>query len=125
MFYAGRSVTQVIGHVLVGSVFLSQALGTLPRRRFAGHSKKLAQKGFPFPNVVLSCALAMMLVGGIMVIADIYSEIGALLLIIFTLIATYLYQNFLTVADPEERRKRRGVFFNNLAILGGLFLLLS
>lgn len=124
MLYVGRSVTQVIGHILVGSVFLSQALGTLPRRRFAGHSKKLQQRGLPVPNFVLGCALTMMLAGGVMVVVDVYSDVGAILLIVFTLIATYLYQNFLSVEDVEERRKRRGAFFNNLAILGGLFLVI-
>jgi hypothetical protein len=42
---------------------------------------------------VLACALAMMLAGGVMVALDVYARIGALMLIIFTLIATYLYQS--------------------------------
>jgi uncharacterized membrane protein YphA (DoxX/SURF4 family) len=89
------------------------------------HSKKLAAKSFPFPDVMLACGLAMMLAGGMMVILDIYSQIGAWMLIAFTVFVTFLHQSFWTFKDPDRRREKRGTFFNNLAILGGLFLLVG
>ena len=123
MLHATNSILTIFGHVLVGSVFISQAVGTLPPARFANHSNKLRDKGFPLPNIVLACGLAIMLVGGAMVILDVYARIGALMLIGFTVIATILYQNFWSISDPARRREKRGTFFNNLAILGGLFLI--
>jgi putative oxidoreductase len=125
MFHADHSLLQAVGYALVGSVFISQALGTLPRVRFANHAKKLGEKGFPLPNLILACALAMMLSGGAMVIADVYPRIGAGMLIVFTVIATLLYQNFWSIEDPVRRREKRGTFFNNLAILGGLLIIAS
>ena len=123
MFHADHSILQGVGYALVGSVFISQALGTLPRDRFANHAKKLREKGFPLPNLVLACALGMMLSGGAMVIADFHSRVGAGMLIVFTIIATLLYQSFWTIEDPVRRREKRGTFFNNLAILGGLLII--
>ena len=125
MLHADHSIVQATGYVLVGSVFISQALGTLPRARFGNHAKKLREKGFPLPNLVLACALAMMLSGGAMVIADIYPRVGAGMLIVFTVIATLLYQNFWSIEDSVRRREKRGTFFNNLAILGGLLIIVS
>jgi putative oxidoreductase len=125
VFHTSHSVLTILGHVLLGSVFISQAVGTLAPARFANHANKLKDKGFPLPNIVLACALAIMLVGGAMVILDIYAQIGAVMLIGFTVIATILYQNFWTITDPARRREKRGTFFNNLAILGGLFLLVG
>jgi putative oxidoreductase len=125
MFHADHSILQALGYVLVGSVFISQAVGTLPRARFANHANKLREKGFPLANLVLACALGMMLAGGAMVILDIYPRIGGWMLIVFTVIATLLYQNFWSIEDPVRRREKRGTFFNNLAILGGLFIIVS
>lgn len=126
MFHAGQSLLEIAGHVLVGSVFISQGLATvLSRPRFQMHSKKLADKGFPCSGLMLACGLAMMLAGGLMVIFGAYSRIGAWMLIVFTVLATFLYQSFWTFKDPERRREKRGAFFNNLAILGGLFLLVG
>lgn len=125
MFHADHSIVLALGHVLLGSVFISQAVGTLPKARFANHADKLRQKGFPLANVVLACALAMMLTGGAMVILDVYPRVGGWMLIVFTIIATVLYQNFWSIKDPARRREKRGTFFNNLAILGGLLILVS
>jgi putative oxidoreductase len=126
MFHVGHSALEIAGHVLVGSVFIVQGLGTvLSRERFQMHSKKLADKGFPFSDFMLACGLGIMLAGGLMVIFDIYSQIGAWMLIVFTVFVTLLYQSFWTFKGPERRREKRGTFFNNLAILGGLFLLVG
>ena len=125
MFHASHSALEIAGHVLVGAVFISQCLATLPRDRFQFHVNKLRGKHFPLPALVLVCGLAMMLAGGVMVIFDLYSQIGAWMLIFFTIFVTFLYQSFWTFKDPDRRREKRGTFFNNLAILGGLFLVLG
>jgi uncharacterized membrane protein YphA (DoxX/SURF4 family) len=126
MFHAGHSALQIAGHVLLGAVFISQALGTvLSRERFQMHVKKLQDKGFPLSQIMLACGLAIMLAGGTMVILDVYSRIGAWMLIGFTIFVTFLYQSFWTFKDPDRRREKRGTFFNNLAILGGLLLLVG
>jgi putative oxidoreductase len=125
MFHATHSVLAILGHVLVGAVFIVQAVGTLPRARFANHANKLRDKGFPVPSITLAIALGMMLIGGVMVILGVYPKIGGWALIIFTVIATLLYQNFWSIEDPVRRKEKRGPFFNNLAILGGLLLVVS
>lgn len=125
MFHATHSIFTILGHIFVGSVFIVQAVGTLPKLRFENHANKLREKGFPLHNLVLASALAMMLAGGAMVMLDVYAVIGAWMLIAFTVIATLLYQSFWTIADPARRREKRGTFFNNLAILGGLLLIVG
>jgi putative oxidoreductase len=125
MLHETHTLLQVAGYVLVGSVFLSQGLGALPRERFAFHSGRLRDRGIPMPNFVLACGLAMMLGGGLMVILDIYAGIGGWLLLIFSIVATALFQNFWTIKDTAARRGKRGAFFNNMAIIGGIFLIIS
>ena len=71
MFHASHSIFTILGYVFVGSVFIVQAVGTLPKTRFENHANKLRDKGFPLHNLVLACALAIMLAGGAMVILDV------------------------------------------------------
>ena len=125
MFHASHSVLQLAGYVLVGAVFISQGLGALPRERFQANVKRLGDKHIPAPAAVLICGLALMLCGGVMVVLDFYAKIGAWMLIFFTVFVTFLYQSFWTFKDPIRRREKRGTFFNNLAILGGLLLIVS
>ena len=125
MFHADHSLIETVGYALVGAVFISQSVGTLSRDRFNFHAKKLRDKGSPVPELVLGCGLAMMLTGGFMVIFDVYPRIGASMLLFFSVVATLLYQSFWTFTDPARRREKRSSFFNNLAIIGGLLLILS
>jgi putative oxidoreductase len=125
MLHAAHTLLEVAGHILIGSVFLSQGLGALPRERFKFHSGRLRDCGIPAPDFVLACGLAMMLGGGLMVMLDIYAGIGAWLLLIFSIVATVLFQNFWVIEDHVARGGKRGSFFNNLAIIGGILLIIS
>jgi putative oxidoreductase len=125
MFHAHHAPLQIAGQVLIGSLFVTQGLGALPRARFKFHSGRLGERRIPAPDFVLICGLAMMLAGGVMVMADIYSEVGAALLLVFGIVATVLFHNFWAVQDSAERRHKRAIFFNNLAVIGGLLLVLA
>lgn len=125
MLHTDHTLIKVAGDVLVGLVFLTQALGALPKSRFEFHSGRLRDRNIPAPSFVLICGLAMMFAGSAMVMLDVYPGIGAVLLIVFTVIATVLFQNFWTISDAVKRREKRGAFFNNLAILGGVLLVLA
>jgi uncharacterized membrane protein YphA (DoxX/SURF4 family) len=65
----------------------------------------------------------MMLVGGTLVLLDIYTVIGACILIAFTTLANVLYHDFWNHKDdPVERNRALYVFCNNTAVMGGLVL---
>jgi putative oxidoreductase len=125
VLHADHSPLAIAGHVFIALLFIIQGLGALPRERFAFHTKRLRERLIPGPAFVLICGLAMMLAGGLMVMLDIYAQVGARMLIVFTVVATLLFQNFWTISDPVRRREKRGTFFNNLAVLGGLLLLVA
>jgi uncharacterized membrane protein YphA (DoxX/SURF4 family) len=59
------------------------------------------------------------------VLADWHAEIGAWLLIVFTVAANALFHRYWTVQDPGRRNVTRLLLLNGIAILGGLLLLLE
>lgn len=121
MFHANHSALQILGHVMIAFLFLFRCFTAMPR--FAEHRDRLAKKNVPFPDISLAIGLGMMLVGGLSVLLDVYTTVGACLLIIFTMLANLLYHDFWNHKDSwAERNRSLYVFCNNTAVMGGLVL---
>ena len=91
--------------------------------RFDDHAGRLAKKGVPLPKISLAIGFAMMLVGGVSILVDFYSVIGACILFGFTMLANVLYHDFWNQKDNwAERNRALYVFCNNTAVMGGLIL---
>ncbi|MDC0033524.1 DoxX family protein [Alphaproteobacteria bacterium] len=121
MFHADHSALQIIGHAMIAFLFIFRALTAIPR--FADHVMRLTKKNVPFPSFSLAVGFGMMLVGGLSVLLDVYTEIGANVLIAFTVLANVLYHDFWNHKDDwAERNRALYVFCNNTAVIGGLVL---
>lgn len=114
---------EAAGRMLVGVLFLFQGFGAFQRLDF--HIGRLRSRHVPAPGVVLAFGLAMMLAGGAMVLVNFYAGIGAALLFVFTVTATVLFQNFWSIKEPDRRREKRTSFMYNLAIIGGILLVMA
>ncbi|OKH25643.1 DoxX family protein [Hydrococcus rivularis NIES-593] len=86
---------------------------------FASTQQQMAEAGIPIPFVVLIFTIAFQIVGGISLILGYKAKIGAILLIIFLVPATLVFHN--PIADPTQTID----FMKNLAILGGLLMVVS
>jgi len=114
---------ETAGRIMIAALFLFQAFGALQRLDF--HIGRLRSRRVPAPAIVLGFGLAMMLIGGAMVLVNIYAGIGAALLFVFTVTATVLFQNFWSIKEPDRRREKRTSFMYNLAIIGGILLVMA
>jgi len=72
----------------------------------------------------LSAATICELLGGVLVLFGIGARFGAFLLIIFLIPTTVLFHAF-WMLHPPERDLQTVMFMKNLAILGGLFVVLA
>lgn len=86
---------------------------------FAGTQQQMADAGIPIPFIVLLFTIAFQILGGISLILGYKAKIGAILLIIFLLPATLVFHN--PLVDPTQSID----FMKNLAILGGLLMVVS
>ena len=121
MFHEGHSIWQITAHLMIAFLFIFRCLTAWPR--FKEHSKRIADRGIPFPNMVLTGGFGLMLAGGVSVAFDYYVQLGAALLIGFTLAANYLYHYFWEMKG-EERNRHLYTACNNIAVMGGLVLLI-
>lgn len=85
------------------------------------------QNGFaqliPWTPVILIAATLFELIGGLLVLLGVKEKLGATLLILFLIPATILMHAF-WFAEPNAKELQTIMFLKNLAILGGLFLIL-
>lgn len=118
--HTGQGTIVITGQVLIAVFFLFigiRNLKIIPR-----HIDKFRKFAIPFPGLFLTAGFAFQFGGGLLLLAGWHTEIGAVLLIVFTLLANFLYHHFWTMSDAVMHRTHQNYFFNNLAVTGGLLL---
>lgn len=121
--HADHSIAQIIAHAMIAFLFLFRGLGALGD--FADHLSRFEKLKVPFPRLVLAGGFATMLIGGVMVLLDYRAAIGAAMLIVFTVLANLLYHHFWSMDDPRQRQTHTWIFCNNIAVMGGLLMVIA
>jgi putative oxidoreductase len=111
-----------IGRILIGGVYLYAAIGNI--RAFSDALGFMTKRGVPQPREVLIAGIAVHLVSSVLVILGLWTALGALGLVVFTVLATWMYHNFWDYSGPDRAAKLRS-FTNNLIAIGGLLVLLG
>jgi putative oxidoreductase len=105
----------LIGRICIGVLFAPSGYGKLTG---PGLTPMLTAKGLPAPEILATVAGVVELVGGLAIILGFKTRLAALVMIVFTIIATLLAHGFWTMDDPA-RMMNRIQFFKNVAIIGG------
>jgi len=116
---------EIAGKYLIVLFFLATGLSNLTKARIADHIERMANFGVPFPATTFWLGIALQLTGCGLLLADWHPAMGALCLIVFTISATAIFHRFWQKDDPVQRNFSRLTLLANLAILGGLLLLLE
>jgi putative oxidoreductase len=122
--YANTPALHIIGQLLIAFLFL----GTLVMNagwKQQQHIDRMAVSGVPMARFVLYCGFAMQLVGGLMLALDWHTQLGAAILIVFTIAACVLFHRFWEVENPLHRHFHVSTLFSNAAIIGALLLLVK
>jgi transmembrane protein len=121
--HAGHSLLQILAHVCIAFLFLYRGITAFPQ--FGEHMETMRSHRVPFPKFVLYCGFAVMLLGGLSVLFDFYVWIGARMLVVFTVLANVLYHDFWVMTEPRQKQTHLWIFCNNIAVTGGLLLVIS
>ena len=121
--YEAQNFIQIAAQAMIAFLFLYRAIDAIPR--FRVHAGKLRDRRIPFPEPVLVLGLTIMMAGGALVALDCYAWFGAFLLIAFTSAANYCYHHFWAMEPGPARDNHRNIFCNNIAVMGGLVLLIE
>jgi putative oxidoreductase len=120
-----KSFGMLAGRLAIAFIFLSAAYKHF--QDFKGTLENMAGQ-MPFPEkvleILLGLAITFLILGGLSVVLGFYTRFGALLLILFLVVATYFFHDFWTAAADQVQMQL--IQFNkNLAIIGGLLILMG
>lgn len=120
MFNTLQNSLSLAGRLLLASLFLPAGIGKLTG--FAGTVGYITSVGMPMPEVAAAIALTVEILGGLALIAGFGTRIAALVLAVFTLVASFYFHNYWAV-QADQQFVAQLLFNKNFAVVGGLLTL--
>lgn len=120
MFNALQNPLALAGRLLLALLFLPAGISKITG--FAGTVGYIASAGLPAPQIGAAIAVLVEVAGGIALIAGFGTRFAALVLALFTLVASFFFHNYWGVA-PEQAFMQSLLFYKNIAVVGGLLTL--
>jgi len=109
------------GRVLMGWIFVESGW-----RKLMGIDAFIAglvTRHVPYATVLGWIGAAVEFVGGLALVLGAWTRCGALMLVVFTIVATLIGHRYWEIADAAARRMQQSHFAKNVTIIGGLVLL--
>lgn len=118
-----KGIADLLGRIFLSTIFFFEVLETV----FFYSAAKESMTTFGITSMqdtLLITVLVMMGIGAFLVVIGYFARVGALLLLIVWIPFTFVVYSFWN--DPPDLQREQMVFFmRNLALIGGLLLLLA
>lgn len=108
------------GRLLLALLFLPAGISKLTG--FAGTAGYVSSVGLPMPQVAAALALVVEIAGGAALLVGYGARIAAIVLAVFTLVASFLFHNYWALPAAQQLIPQL-LFFKNIAVVGGLLTL--
>jgi len=116
-------ISPLVGRLILAWFFLGSALAYADQ--WDATIQLMALKGIPAAPLLLALALIAMFLGGLSLVFGFQTRYGAVLLFGFTIIASVAMHNYWMIQSPIDRAADYDIFARNMAIAGGLLLLVG
>lgn len=113
----------VAGRVMIAAIFLSSAIGN-KIVNFQGVATGMGKQGIWWPEFMLVGAIVFLIAGSLSIVAGYQARLGAVLLLVFLVLATYFYHDFWTMTGAE-RQGQMIQFMKNLALMGTMLFVIA
>ena len=113
------------GRLLILAFFAIVWLRNLSSHHTEDHIKRLTFFKTPMPRAAFWAGMALDAVGCVLLLVNWHPAVGALCLIVFTVLVSLLLLRFWEMDDPMKRTGMQNGFLANIGVVGGLLLLLQ
>ena len=120
MFNTLQNPLSLVGRLLLAALFLPAGISKIGG--FAGTAGYIASKGLPLPEVGAAIAIVVEILGGLALIVGFGTRLAALVLALFTLVASFFFHNYWGV-PADQAFVQQLLFYKNIAVVGGLLVL--
>jgi putative oxidoreductase len=117
-----RRYSPLAGRILLALIFLLSGLNKFAA--WEGTAAYMASKGMPIVPFFLVSAALVELAGGLSVALGFRARVGAAALFLFLIPTSLIFHNFWAL-EGMEQQVQMAMFMKNLAIMGGLLLLVA
>jgi putative oxidoreductase len=117
MFNQLQNPLSLIGRLLLASLFLPAGISKITG--FSGTAGYISSVGLPLPELGAALAIAVEILGAIALIIGLFTRPAALVLALFTLVASFFFHNYWAVAADQQMLQQL-LFFKNIGVVGGL-----
>ena len=132
-----QGIVTVAARVLLALIFLMSAIGNkIPK--FSGVVGAMESQGVPAPQIMLLGAIVFLILGSVSIIVGFKARIGATLLLVFLVLATYYFHDFWTwpqdamwvlSSNSEVKLPVAQIemisFMKNLALMGAMLFIIA
>jgi putative oxidoreductase len=116
-------IAPLIGRLAIAWFFLSEAWTII--NSWDGTVTLMQMQRLPAAPLLLVIALTVMILGGVSIALGYHTRHGALLLFGFTVIVSVTMHDYWKLNEAAARLADSEIFFRNIAIAGGLLLLMG
>jgi putative oxidoreductase len=116
-------ISPLVGRLILAWFFLSQAI--FYAGQWDATMQLMAMKGVPIPPVLFTLSLIILWLGSLSLILGFQTRHGAVLLFGFTVVVSVAMHNYWMIQDRFARGEDYEIFARNMAIAGGLLLLVG
>jgi putative oxidoreductase len=120
MFDKLQNPLALAGRILLAALFLPAGIGKIAG--FEGTVGYIASAGLPLPELGAVLAIAVEVIGGIALLIGFGARPAALVLALFTLVASYFFHGYWNL-PADQQFMQQLLFFKNIAVTGGLLTL--
>lgn len=120
MSNSAQDALSLAARILFVALFLPAGIGKLTG--FDGTVGYISSVGLPLPEVGAALALVVEIAGGLALLAGFGTRIAALVLAVFTLVASFFFHAY-WAAPADQAYVAQLLFFKNIAVVGGLLAL--
>lgn len=118
-----KNIASVAARVMITLIFFMSAVGNkIPE--FSQVTQAMAAEGVPIPQVSLLGAILFLLAGSASIIVGYRTEIGAALLLVFLVLATFFFHDFWNF-DGDQQQQQMIQFMKNLSLMGTMLFLIA
>ncbi len=118
-----RGPLTILGRLLLSTIFLTSALGNkIPN--FDKVAETMGSVGIPQPRFMLVGAIAFLLLGSLSVIFGFEARLGAALLFVFLVLATYYFHAFWKL-EGHAQQEQMIQFMKNLSMMGAMLFIMA
>ncbi len=117
-----KDVVDLVGRILLSFIFIYEAIDSM--LYFRKTKDLMTEYGLTFQqDMLLIGAIFLLLLGGTLVLLGYRTSFGAILILLYWLPVTFIVHSFWNDTDPV-RRLEAILFMKNIAITGGLLLVM-